>query len=131
MEIQLICRKEQEIHMKNTNVTTENEELEMSEPTLQETIDKNIEALWKEFENVPVDRNGNLRAAWKAYPKGTNKNEVYEWFNRHHSKGLAYLMEEGKNECKEQLNIKKIERTVCDRAREICMDLADETADVN
>ena len=34
-------------------------------------------------------------------------------------------------ECKEQLNIKKIERTVWDRAREICMDLADETADVN
>ena len=35
-------------------------------------------------------------------------------------------------ECNEQLNIKKIERTVWDRAREICMDLADETAaDVN
>ena len=49
--------------MKNTNVTTENEELEMSEPTLQETIDKNIEALWKEFQSVPVDRNGNLKTA--------------------------------------------------------------------
>ena len=33
------------------------------------------------------------------------------------------------NECKKQLNIKEIERTVWDRAREICMDLADETAD--
>ena len=34
--------------------------------------------------------------------------------------------------CKEQLNIKEIERTVWDRVREICMDLADETAaDVN
>ena len=32
-------------------------------------------------------------------------------------------------ECKEQLNIKEIERTIWDRAREICMDLADETAD--
>lgn len=32
-------------------------------------------------------------------------------------------------ECKEQLNIKKIERTVWDRAKEICMDLADEVAD--
>ena len=37
--------------------------------TVQETIDKNVEALWKEFESVHVDRNGNLRAAWKAYPK--------------------------------------------------------------
>ena len=45
-----------------------------------------------------VDRNGNLRAAWKAFPKGTNKNDVYGWFNRHHSKGLTYLMEEVKKE---------------------------------
>ena len=97
MEIQLICRKEQEIHMKNTNVTTENEELETPEPTLQNTIDKNVEALWIEFQDVSVDRNGNLRAAWKAYPKGTTKNDVYEWFNRHHSKGLSYLMEEVEN----------------------------------
>ena len=32
-------------------------------------------------------------------------------------------------ECKKQLNIKEIERTVWDHAREICMDLADEVAD--
>ena len=31
-------------------------------------------------------------------------------------------------ECKKQLNTKEIERTIWDRAREICMDLADETA---
>ena len=31
-------------------------------------------------------------------------------------------------ECKKQLNIKEIERKVWDQAREICMDLADETA---
>lgn len=64
------------------------------ELTLQDTIDKNVEALWKEFQNVPVDRNGNLRAAWKAYPKGTSKNEICGWFNRNYSKGLPYLMEE-------------------------------------
>lgn len=34
-------------------------------------------------------------------------------------------------ECKKQLNTKEIERTIWDRAREICMDLADETADAN
>ena len=31
-------------------------------------------------------------------------------------------------ECKKQLNIKEIERTVWDRARELCMDLADDVA---
>lgn len=59
--------------MKNTNITTENEELETPEPTLQDMIDNNVEVLWKEFQSVPVDRNGNLRAAWYAFPKGTNK----------------------------------------------------------
>lgn len=33
-------------------------------------------------------------------------------------------------ECKKRLNIKKIERTVWDRAREICMDSVDEVADI-
>lgn len=47
--------------------------MEEKEVTLQETIDKNVEVLWKEFQSIPVDRNGNLRVAWKAYPKGTNK----------------------------------------------------------
>lgn len=98
MEIKLICRKEHGIHMKNTNIATENEELETSEPTLQDTIDKNIEALWKKFQSVPVDRNGNLKTVWYAFPKGTNKNTVYNWFNRHYSKGLSYLMEEVKKE---------------------------------
>lgn len=72
--------------------------MEEKEVTLQETIDKNVEVLWKEFQSIPVDRNGNLRVSWKAYPKGTNKNEVYGWFDRHHSKGLSYLMKEVKKE---------------------------------
>ena len=67
--------------MKNTNIVTENEEPKMPEPTLQDTIDKNIELLWKKFQSVPVDRNGNLKAAWYAFPKGTNKNTVYDWLS--------------------------------------------------
>lgn len=72
--------------------------MEGKELTLQNIIDKNVEALWKEFQKVPVDRNGNLKTAWYAFPKGTNKNDVYDWFNRHHSEGLAYLIEEVKKE---------------------------------
>lgn len=72
--------------------------MEEKELTLQDIIDTNVEGSWKEFQNVPVDRNGNLKAAWCAFSKGTNKNDVYDWFNRHHSKGLAYLMEEVKKE---------------------------------
>ena len=60
--------------MENMNITTENEELETPESTLQDTIDKNVEALWKELQNVPLDHNGNLRAACYAFPKVSNKN---------------------------------------------------------
>lgn len=70
--------------------------MEEKEMTLQDIIDKNLEVLWKEFQNVPVDHNGNLKAIWYTFPRGTNKNNVYDWFNRHHSRGLAYLMEEVK-----------------------------------
>lgn len=72
--------------------------MEDKELTLQDTIDKNVEASWKEFQSVPVDRNGNLKVTWYAFQKGTNKNEVYGWFNRHHSRGLSYLIEEVKKE---------------------------------
>lgn len=84
--------------MENMNTTTENEKLETPEPTLQDTIDKNIEVLWKKFQSVPVDHNVNLKTAWYAFAKGTNKNTVYDWFNRHYSKGLSYLIEEVKKE---------------------------------
>lgn len=39
------------------------------ELTLQDMINNNIEVLWKEFQSVPVDRNGNLKATWYAFPK--------------------------------------------------------------
>lgn len=42
--------------------------------------------------------NGRVINSWYAFPKGTNKNDVYDWFNRHYSKGLSYLMEEVKKE---------------------------------
>ena len=45
------------------------ENMEEQEPPFQEPIDKNVESLWIEFQDIPVDRNGNLRVAWKAYPK--------------------------------------------------------------
>lgn len=72
--------------------------MEEKEMTVQDMIDNNVEVLWKEFQSVPVDRNGNLKAAWYAFPKGINKNNVYDWFNRNYSKGLSYLMEEVKKE---------------------------------
>ena len=74
------------------------ESMEEKEMTLQEMIDASVEKSWEEFKTVPLDRNGCLKKSWCAFPKGTNKNDVYGWFNRHHSRGLSYLMEEVKKE---------------------------------
>lgn len=66
------------------------------------------------------------------------RNKITELENIFHSEELYSITvkeyfdkSDELKECKKQLNIKEIERTVWDRAREICMDLADETADVN
>ena len=55
--------------------------MEEKESTLQDTIDRNIETLWKKFQDIFVDCNGNLKTAWYAFPKGTNKNKVYDWLS--------------------------------------------------
>lgn len=79
--------------------------MEEKEITIQDMIDKNVEILWEEFKTVPIDKKECLKTDWYAYPKGTYKVTVYEWFNSHYSKGLAYLMEEVKKEWKEQINM--------------------------
>ena len=79
--------------------------MEEKEMTLQEMIDVSVEKSLEEFKTVPLDRNGCLKKSWYAFPKGTNKNTAYDWFNRHHSNWLAYLMEEVKKEWKEQINM--------------------------
>lgn len=35
--------------------------MEAKELTLQNIIDKNVEALWKEFQSIPVDRIGIIK----------------------------------------------------------------------
>lgn len=56
------------------------------------TEDKEIEALWDELENVPLVRVDYLGTDWGSFPKGTPLKEIWDWFNRKHSKGLPYLL---------------------------------------
>ena len=60
----------------------------------------------------------------KLTPKQNELIEEYQRLESKYGKGNVFL-----RYVKEQLNIKEIERKVWDHAREICMDLADETAD--
>ena len=59
--------------------------------------DKEIEQMWKDFENVIFneDEDGEfiLSKNWKYFGKGTLRSDVWSWFDEHHSKGVGFLSE--------------------------------------
>lgn len=64
----------------------------------QELLDNAIERLWDELEDIPFseDKHGVLRldVKWHEFPKGTSREDVWKWFDIHHSKGVNYLLNE-------------------------------------
>ena len=60
--------------------------------------DRKIEKLWEELEDVPVYEHKNfalcLDVDWQEWPKGTDIEDIWRWFDEHHSKGVAWLMYE-------------------------------------
>lgn len=60
--------------------------------------DKQFEALWDELEDVLVyeDENGCmcLENDWHGWPRGTDREELWYWFDENHSKGVGWLMNE-------------------------------------
>ena len=60
--------------------------------------DKQIEQLWREFEDVTTyeDENGALCivSEWKEFEANTDVRVIWNWFNSMHSKGIYYLTEE-------------------------------------
>jgi len=63
---------------------------------------RQVEEMWKELEDVPLDENEEGREYFEddfclcgyEFPAGTEKNDVWGWFNHHHPKGIAYLLNE-------------------------------------
>ena len=59
--------------------------------------DKEIEQMWKDFENVVFDEDEDgefiLSKNWKYFGKGTLRSDVWSWFDEHHSKGVGFLSE--------------------------------------
>lgn len=72
----------------------------MSETTqkglTQADTDRICLELWAELENVPFDYedDGRLILAkdFRIWPKGTSRGEIWLWFERHYSKGVASLV---------------------------------------
>ena len=60
----------------------------------EDVNDREVENLWDELEDVPIDENDCLDVAWQGWDKGTHREEIWHWFDERHSKGVGWLMNE-------------------------------------
>lgn len=69
--------------------------------------DKEMESLWEELEDIPFieDEDGRLildsDEPWHNFVPGTTKEEIWHYFDRNHSKGINYLVNEYESKTKE------------------------------
>lgn len=55
--------------------------------------DERLEELWEEFGDVPMDPETEcIEAPFMGWGPGINREEIWHWFDRRHSKGIAYLL---------------------------------------
>ena len=56
--------------------------------------DTELENLWNSLVDVPMNENEQLEDDWFIFPKGTDKEEIWHWFDEQYSKGVYYLLYE-------------------------------------
>lgn len=57
--------------------------------------DEAIENLWSELTDIPFNESGNdlvLSEDWFIFDKGTEREDIWHWFDKYHSKGIGYLL---------------------------------------
>lgn len=58
------------------------------------TYDSLLEDLWKTLTDVPMNPDTeDMEEDWFIFPKGTNREDIWEWFDEQHSKGIGWIME--------------------------------------
>lgn len=60
--------------------------------------DRLVELLWETLIDIPCDENNFLEYGWFIFEAGTSSEEIWGWFNKHHSKGVHYLLYEYESE---------------------------------
>lgn len=53
--------------------------------------DEVLETLWRAFGDVPINDDDEIEDPFLDYPSGTNRFEVWLWFDRNYSRGIAGL----------------------------------------
>ena len=58
----------------------------------QEEQDKTLRGLWELLGNMCVDEDGLLELGFMNWPPGTDREEIWHWFDERYSKGVISLM---------------------------------------
>ena len=48
-----------------------------------------LQELWNELSNIPVNENDEIEKDFLGFPAGTDKLEVWDWFDEHCPNGLV------------------------------------------
>lgn len=59
--------------------------------------DEELEKLWGILGDVPVNDDDEIMEPFIDFPVGTNKEDVWYWFDEHHSEGVVALMNGGRD----------------------------------
>lgn len=55
--------------------------------------DEQLEAFWTQFGAIPMDpETERMEDDFLCFPMGTHREEIWHWFDKRHSKGVAYLL---------------------------------------
>ena len=56
--------------------------------------DAELEDLWRDLVDIPIDEDERLEEDWFIFKKGTWREDIWHWFDERHSKGVYYLLYE-------------------------------------
>lgn len=99
------------------------EQMEPNIATLQER-DTELERLWAEFADVPMDpETEEMEEPFLHFPVGTNREEIWHWFDERHSKGVVYLLygTEPKYSLKNMAPLVRVQSLCCECDSETCV----------
>ena len=91
--------------------------------TLQ-TRDAKLEQLWGEFADVPMNpETEEMEEPFLHFPVGTNREEIWHWFDERHSKGVVYLLygTEPKYSLKNMAPLVRAQSLCCECGSETCV----------
>ena len=82
--------------------------------TLRER-DQHLECLWNQFSDVPMDpKTEKMCEPFLHFPQGTDREEIWKWFDERHSKGVVFLLGFGEVEYAPELQKLFQRRSLCE-----------------